>query len=68
MSRRKHLRKLATWTAYIRRCDALVRHQHLNRLRNGDEMIGSPIRVTPGYFRAEGWNTDNPYSALRHGA
>jgi hypothetical protein len=60
-SNRKQDRRMLTWRRYQDRIDRLVRHQ---RQRSG----AHPARVTSGYFRAEGWNTDDARSPMRHGA
>jgi hypothetical protein len=62
MSERKRRAKLFAWTRYRNRCDKLVAGQRR------PSQPGSPMRITPGFFRAEGWNTDNPRTDLRHGA
>lgn len=61
MSERRRRAKLHAWTVYRNRCDKLVAGQQR------PSQPGSPMRVTPGFFRAEGWNTDNPRTDLRHG-
>lgn len=61
-SNRKRARRLSTWRAYVRRIDRLVEGQHR------PSQPGSPMRVTPGFFRAEGWDTGARSSYLRHGA
>lgn len=60
-SNRRRARRLFAWRAYVRRIDRLVEGQRR------PSQPGSPMRVTPGFFRAEGWNT-GPRSYLRHGA
>lgn len=61
-SSRKCARRLTTWTRYRDRCDRLVAGQRKT------VRILHPMRITPGFFRAEGWNTDDVRSDLRHGA
>jgi hypothetical protein len=63
MSERKRKAKMRTWARYRDRCDRLTVHQ--------DMTAGclAPMRCTPGYFRAVGWNTDGGrWNSLRHGA
>jgi hypothetical protein len=62
MSERKRKAKLLAWARYRDRCDKLVAGQQR------PSQPGSPMRITPGFFRAEGWDTDNPRTDLRHGA
>lgn len=64
MSRRKHARRLARWRRYVARYDRLLRGQQR------PVQPGSPMRVTPGFFRAEGWRgyAMGPRGDLRHGA
>lgn len=50
MSNRKKARAIRTWRHYTARYDRLVRDQRLHR------GLLSQIRITPGYFRAEGWS------------
>jgi hypothetical protein len=62
-SRRKLNRHLINWVRYRNRCDKLVAGQQR------PSQPGSPMRLTPGFFRAEGWNTDGGrWNSLRHGA
>lgn len=60
VSRRRRQRRIRLWRAYQHRLDLLTTNQH-------DAADGAPVRVNPGFFRAEGWNT-GPSSSLRHGA
>lgn len=60
-SKRKQDRRMLIWRRYQNRIDRLVRDQ---RQRFG----AHPMRVAPGFFRVEGWKTDNPRTDLRHGA
>jgi hypothetical protein len=60
-SKRKRARRMTAWRIYQRRIDRLVGDQWRRR-------IGHPMRACPGYFRAEGWNTDARWSSLRHGS
>lgn len=62
MSKRKRKARLLVWTRYRDRCDRLTAHQDVTA------GILAPMRCTPGFFRAEGWGTDNPRTDLRHGA
>jgi hypothetical protein len=62
MSKRKKARVLRVWRRYIGRYDHLTRYQPSHR------GFLAPIRVTPGFFRAEGWDTDDVRSDLRHGS
>jgi hypothetical protein len=57
---RRAQRRMIAWTRYQARCDKLADRQP------SSARIGNPVRSTPGYFRAEGWQTDR--GALRHGA
>jgi hypothetical protein len=62
MSNRKRQAKMRVWRAYQQHCDGLVAGQpHTAGVLH-------PMRTTPGFFRAEGWDTDNPRTDLRHGA
>lgn len=59
-SRRKRNQRLRIWRKYAIRNDRLVAGQpHTYRIEH-------PMRTNPGFFRAEGWNTDR--FDLRHGA
>ncbi len=62
MSNTKRARKLRAWSRYVRHYDRHVRHQ--------PRAAGllHPMRVTPGFFRAEGWDTRGIHRLLRHGA
>lgn len=57
-SERRKARRYLRWLRYQERCDRLVEEQRRHR-------IGHPMRATPGFFRAEGWDTDR--FDLRHG-
>ena len=62
-SNRKRAHSYAIWRAYLRRCDKLVKGQQRT------SQPGSPMRTTPGFFRAEGWSRRAmDRSVLRHGA
>ena len=61
-SNRKRARRLAVWCRYLARFDRLTEYQPMTA------GCLAPVRANPGYFRAEGWNTDDVRSHLRHGA
>ncbi len=60
-SNRRRARRLAAWIAYRNRCDRMVAGQSLTR------SIRHPMRTTPGFFRAEGWDIGPRNLELRHG-
>lgn len=57
-------RRLLAWRRYQARIDRLVAGQRR------PSQPGSPMRACPGFFRAEGWNTDATRwgNSLRHGS
>jgi hypothetical protein len=63
VSNRRRARRLAVWRAYVRRIDRLVEGQ----VRPSQP--GSPMRVTSGFLRAEGWDTRGIHRReMGHGA
>lgn len=62
MSNTRRRRHMLVWRRYRVRCDKLVAGQDLTG------QLLHAMHVTPGYFRAEGWDTANPHTDLRHGA
>lgn len=61
-SNRRRARRMKAWRDYVRRIDRLVEGQQR------PSQPGSPMRVTPGFFRAEGRDTGAWNVELRHGA
>jgi hypothetical protein len=61
-NKRKRARRLTVWRRYQARIDRLTERQPMT----ADCL--APMRSNAGFFRAEGWNTDDVRSFLRHGA
>jgi hypothetical protein len=64
MSRRKRARHIAVWRKYQRRIDLLAPQAPTTAAYTTGCLF--VIKTNPGFFRAEGWDTDRGH--LRHGA